>query len=245
MSNKPIALLDLDDNLFQTRTKCSEYDDTDLELVSIASNGNHSYLTPVQKVMVDWLLSSTEAIPVTARGTGAYARAKIPFRSYAIIANGAVILDKNGNPDEEWQDIMSKALAPYQNQLSDILQLGNGAAELSEIDVRSWIVKENDLSTYVVFKENDGDGSALKHILTTSGRDGWVRHHNGNNLAIIPPVVSKRIASEFLLKRLRSDGIVRPVIGFGDSVTDYSYLSLCDFWGSPKVSQISNVMNGV
>ncbi|MBP2235338.1 hydroxymethylpyrimidine pyrophosphatase-like HAD family hydrolase [Sinorhizobium kostiense] len=236
---KPIALVDLDDTLFQTKRKVPDIAESDLVLASRANNGSHSYMTRTQAAFAEWLLASTEAIPVTARGSEALSRVTIPFSSYAIVSNGAVILNKAGKPDEEWHEVVSGQLRPLAGYFAELLAAGNAKADQVGVSIRCWSVMEGDLATYVVFKENDGDGSRLQEIAPIVETEGWVRHHNGNNLALIPPVISKRLASEFLLKRLREEQPDRPVIGYGDSVSDFSYLSLCDWWGAPGKSQMT------
>jgi hypothetical protein len=235
----PIALVDLDDTLFQTKRKVPHLNDDDLVLASVATNNSHSYMTKTQAVFVEWLIASTEAIPVTARSSDALSRVTIPFGSYAIVSNGAAILGPNGNPDEEWHAIVSDGLRPLEGFFAGLLASGTSKAADLGVSIRSWAVMEGDLAAYVVFKENDGDGSRLQEIAPIVEIDGWVRHHNGNNIALIPPVISKRLASEFLIKRLRAETPNRPVIGYGDSVSDFSYLSLCDWWGAPGKSQLS------
>ena len=70
---------------------------------------------------------------------------------------------------------------------------------------------------------------------------GFYFHLNGNNLALIPEPVSKANAVEFLLNKL--DLKARPVIGFGDSLSDMAFLSNCHWWGMPQKSQIGRWAN--
>ncbi len=244
---KPIALVDLDDTLFRSRRKITGYEEAQLTLGARvldpdAPASKHSYMDPVQKNMVEWLLQTSEAIPVTARGTDSYANVQIRFTSYAIVANGAVILRPDGKPDAEWREKVTKELLPLADYFEKLLEDGRYLAEEAGVSIRCWPVMEEGVATYVVFKENDGDGARLADIVPIVERLGWVRHHNGNNLALIPPVISKRLATEFLLARLRKDELHRPVVGYGDSVSDFSYLSLCDWWGAPSVSQLTDLM---
>lgn len=241
---KPIALVDLDDTLFQTRRKVSHVPDGELVLASVATNENHSYMTGTQAAFAEWLVRCTEAIPVTARSSEALSRVTIPFESYAIVSNGAVILDPSGKPDAEWLEVVAEGLSPLAAYFDELIEAGKAKAEELGVSIRCWPVKEGDLATYVVFKENEGDGSRLQEIAPVVELEGWVRHHNGNNLALIPPAISKRLASEFLLARLRRENPHRPVIGYGDSVSDMSYLSLCDWWGAPRASQLNDLVAG-
>ncbi|MDW9481715.1 hypothetical protein GOB57_24000 [Sinorhizobium meliloti] len=239
---KPIALVDLDDTLFQTKRKVPHLSEDDLFLASTANNGSHSYMTKTQARFAEWLVATTETIPVTARSSEALSRVTIPFHSYAIVSNGAVILDPDGKPDAEWHELVSEGLRPLDSYFGDLLTAGTAKAAELGVSIRAWRVMEGDLATYVVFKENEGDGARLQEIVPLVDKEGWVRHHNGNNLALIPPTISKRLATEFLIKRLRADDPHRPVIGYGDSVSDFSYLSLCDWWGAPGKSQMTDLV---
>ncbi|WP_287226377.1 hypothetical protein [Mesorhizobium sp.] len=240
---QPIVFADLDDTLFQTRAKCPKGSQHKLALAAISSNGHHSMMTPRQVAILDWLLSTSQVIPVTARGTTAYGNVKIAFNSYAIVANGAVILKPDGAHLKEWHDVISKELIPHREALNKVLEIGRQGAEAGKMSVRSWIVEEMEMATYAVFKENNGDGKRLAELKFEFDDAGWIRHHNGNNFALIPPPVSKRRAVEFLLKKLRSESGDRPAIGFGDSASDLGYLNLCDWWGAPSRSQISAMLN--
>lgn len=244
----PIFLVDLDDTLFRSRRKLAAYADEQLTLGAKvldpeAPASKHSYMTPTQKAMVDWLLRVARVIPVTARGTESYANVAIPFSDYAIVANGAVILDSDGKPDEEWREKVNSQLLTFSDYFSELLEAGKQKSVGLGVSIRCWPVIEDGVATYVVFKENDGgDGSRLQEIVPIVEKDGWVRHHNGNNLALIPPVISKRLATEFLLERLRVDTPNLPVFGLGDSTSDISYMSVCDWWGAPRDSQLTDLV---
>ena len=239
----PIALVDLDDTLFQTKRKVPHLSDDELVLASVANNGSHSYMTKTQLAFAEWLVEACEAIPVTARSSEALSRVTIPFNSYAIVSNGAVILGPDGKPDKEWHEVIERQLRPLEGHFNSLLVEGMRNADDLGVSIRCWSVMEGDLATYVVFKENEGDGSRLQEIAPIVHESmGWVRHHNGNNLALIPPMISKRLATEFLIKRLRAEQPDRPVMGYGDSVSDFSYLSLCDWWGAPGKSQMTDLV---
>ncbi|WP_029031356.1 hypothetical protein [Salinarimonas rosea] len=247
--SRPIVFVDLDDTLFQTRAKCPPDAPEDaLTLAARATNGAHSLMTRRQKAFVDWLIATGETIPVTARSREAYSRVAIPFASFAIVSNGAVILDAAGVPDTGWAEVMARDLGAHEETLAALLAQGRAAAETAGIDARSWIVAEETVSTYAVFKQNDGDGTRLPEIAdalaTTFDLAGWTVHHNGNNLGLLPPALSKRRAVAHLLERLRADAPDRPSLGFGDSLTDLPFLAACDFWGVPARSQLARALDG-
>mgnify|MGYP000069364058 CR=1 FL=1 len=55
--------------------------------------------------------------------------------------------------------------------------------------------------------------------------------------------MQKGIATEYLLSILREKHGVRPVIGLGDSLSDYKFLQHCSWWGVPKKSQFASHIN--
>lgn len=245
--SRPIVFVDLDDTLFQTRRKCPPDEPLEhLTLAAEATNGAHSLMTRRQKALVDWLIASAETVPVTARSTDAYSRVAIPFAAHAVLANGAVILGPDGAPETEWAAIMARDLAAHEETLAALLAHGRAAAETAGLDVRSWIVAEAEMSTYAVFKQNDGEGERLVEIADalTTGFDlaGWTVHRNGNNLGLLPPALSKRRAVDWLLARLRAEDPTRPAIGFGDSLSDLPFLLACDLFGAPAGSQLARAL---
>ena len=80
---RAIALVDLDDTLFQTLRKCPPDVPADrLTPLGFARDGSPlSYATPRQMQFLEWLAETTHLVPVTARSLDALRRARIPFRA--------------------------------------------------------------------------------------------------------------------------------------------------------------------
>lgn len=235
----PLIFADLDDTLFQTRRKMDGAET--FRQAAVAGNGDprkSSFMTAQQSAMFDWLNSTTELIPVTARSGDAYSRVDLPFRSWAIISNGAVILEPGGQPHKPWADQMTQTLAP----LADTMQLILDSGRKADIDTRSWIVEEDGLATYVCFKLNDITPESL-HALEnlTLPVTGWTRHFNSETLALIPPGSGKAAAVDYLHQRLNADN-QRPTLGFGDSLSDLSYMTSTDVLMIPTRSQITGTL---
>jgi hydroxymethylpyrimidine pyrophosphatase-like HAD family hydrolase len=246
---KPLALVDLDDTLFQTHHRISP--DESYQIATIDKNGQPlSYMNPTQWQFVQWLFQSTDVVAITARSVEALSRVQLQFSNGAVCSHGGTILNPDGSVDLDWHAHMQSQLTPYQAQLNALIeQLQHTAQSFGSI--RTWVVEEENLGLYVVAKQNGllthkpADQLFLKQLLNalpSSALDGFYVHMNGNNLAIIPNVVSKANATEALLKKTLAATPTmahRPLLGFGDSLSDAPFLSQCHWWGMPKHSQLN------
>lgn len=238
---RPLALVDLDDTLFQT---ARHMDDGERHIAALDRSGTPiSYMTPIQRAFVDWLLETTDVVPVTARNVEALRRVQIPFAGPAVCTHGAVLLDADGEPDLAWQQQMTRELAGYQDRLHGFVESLHRIAAPFELSLRTWAVMEGDLATYTVAKHNDGDDARLAALAVRLPQllplDGCYLHLNGNNLAILPKPLTKRRAVETLLRQDRAQVGERPVIGFGDSLSDLGFLDACHWWGTPRRGQVA------
>jgi hydroxymethylpyrimidine pyrophosphatase-like HAD family hydrolase len=241
---RPLVFVDLDDTLFQTRRKCPDEEAPHLTQATTARNDNHSFMTRPQRAFIEWLLRSADVIPVTARGSDAFKAVRLPFRCGAVLANGGVLLTPEGTVDAEWRALMARELAASAHVLHALIESGREAARALGLDLRSWLAIEDDLPIYAVFKDNaDPSGAPLAELeKALRPETGWTVHRNANNLAFIPKTVSKARAVAHLIAKARRDAPGRPILGFGDSDTDFAFLSLCDLWGAPPNSQIAKTL---
>jgi hypothetical protein len=241
MTHRIAVFTDLDDTLFQTARKLKKPDIAGAVQVARALNGQHGLMTRAQAALLDWI-TLDRAIPVTARGSEAFSRVGLRFGGQAIVANGAVILGNNGVADLEWEAHVMATLAPHRATLGELPDRARGAAANIGADIRTWLVEEPVCGgVYAVVKVEPGTPeSALSQIaplLRETVTGPWRVHLNGNNLALIPPGISKAAATGFALERLRRDGPVM-AIGIGDSSSDLEFMRLCDLWMTPTGSQL-------
>ena len=237
MSLAPLILADLDDSLFQTRPKCGDWPEERLRLMSRLADGSPSgYATPPQQGLLAWL-SAGELVPVTARSRAVLARVAIP-QAPAICANGGCILTADGSPDPVWHDHLTAEAQRAEAAGALYPALTDG---LCETAFRHWLVSEDSLDLYIVIKSNHGDVPALTALAETLAErlpQGWRIHANGNNLAFLPPWLSKRAAVQYWLEPVRRDTPERLVVGIGDSWSDAGFLDLTDMAMIPTAGQL-------
>ena len=64
-------------------------------------------------------------------------------------------------------------------------------------------------------------------------------HQNDNNLAVIPSPISKSTAVVEVIKQCQAVYGRRPLLGMGDSLSDFEFMQHCDFLAFPAKSQLA------
>jgi len=215
MTARPLILADLDDSLFQTRPKCGDWPEGDLRLMSRLVDGSPSgYATPPQQALLGWLAHG-ELVPVTARARDVLARVDIA-QAPAICANGGCILLADGTPDPVWHARLTAEAQRAETPAALYPALTDGLGE----EYRYWMVSEDGLDLYIVIKSNSGDVpalTALAEALRVDLPQGWRIHANGNNLAFLPPWLSKRAAVRYVLEQVRAETLA--TVGIEPDIT--------------------------
>lgn len=244
-SKRPLVLIDLDDTLFQTARKMPEGVERHVATLDVDGQPN-GYMNPVQKAFIEWLLACADVVPVTARSVEAYSRVQLPFTAGAVCAHGGVILAADGSLDRDWHAHMTHTLANAQARLPELSLATLKIGEQLGYSLRGWVVEEAGLANYVVTKHNESHDRVLDEVLAKVKEqgllDGMSVHGNGNNLAFLPQGLSKRLAVEEWLRRDKAINGERPVMGFGDSITDLGFMDACHFWGTPARSQLAKAL---
>lgn len=247
-SNRPMVLVDLDDTLFQTARKMPEGMPRKPATLDVHGQPN-GYMNPVQESFINWLLATADVVPVTARSVEAYSRVKLPFSQGAVCSHGGVILKPDGSVDHDWHGQMAESLWTFQDRLPALSEATLQIGEELGFSLRGWVVEEEGLRLYVVTKYNEGTDEVLTQVLAAVQARGLLNgmhiHGNGNNLAFLPNGLAKRLAVQELLRRDIELNGERPVLGFGDSITDLGFMDLCHMWATPARSQLAKAVEGL
>ena len=108
-TNRPLVFVDLDDTLFQTARKMG--DEPRFTATLDVDGQPNGFMNATQKSFVEWLLATSDVVPVTARSIEAYQRVQLPFAHGAVCAHGGVILAADGSLDAAWHARMGDLLA--------------------------------------------------------------------------------------------------------------------------------------
>ena len=240
---RAIALVDLDDTLFQTLGKCPPDIARDrLTPLGFTRDGAPlSFATPRQMRFLAWLAETTLLVPVTARSLDALRRVRIPFAA-AVCAHGGVILDDLGHVDAAWAREIATEAAVHAAALASHADAIAAEAGRTGTAVTVRVLTEDGVPLYVLAKHADADAAALNRVVDAAVRglpSGWTDHRNGNNVALMPPYLGKRHAVARLLPGLRAAHPDAPVLGIGDSRTDAPFMALCDYAMMPTGSQLA------
>jgi hydroxymethylpyrimidine pyrophosphatase-like HAD family hydrolase len=236
---RPLVLTDLDDTIFRNVKKVSEGELDGSVPVVMDTGGRVSVMTQRQAAFFEWIRSTCDIIPVTARSLDAFRKINISFgEGWKIAGNGSVVIKPDGEIDEDWAQTMRDELVGF----TDILKTAHDAAwhwiKLVELEVEFKRYSEHGVEHCILFASKDPSCTKLSKLAYDLRYDGLHTHFNGGTLAFTAAPVSKKRASEYVLSKI--EGLDRrPVLAFGDSLSDLPFMSLGDFVCAPTGSQIS------
>ena len=238
------VFLDLDDTIFQTKRKCPE--DKPIFPAAFGKDGSvMSFFTTKQARLFKLLNNKTRLIPTTARNKDGFLRTKIENYDYAIINHGGIILNGNGNVHQVWFNKMKHLLEPALQDLQQLKSLLETESIKRNSYFRIRLIEDLGLTFYLLVKHDDRNHAILK-VLLTEVIEPYLKQHqldfychlNDNNLAVLPRFLNKAPAVKFLQQELDKQYSEYLSVGMGDSLTDIAYMQLCDYFMTPKNSQI-------
>ncbi len=238
------VFLDLDDTIFQTKRKCPP--ETQITPASFSIDGSPlSFFTPKQARLFSLLNRKTRLIPTTARDFQAFQRTHVQQYDYAIINHGGIILNADGSCHLTWFNKMQQQLAKFTDDLHRIEAMLKNEAKKRNIAFNIRLVSDMGLTFYCLVKHKERDNTLLRYLLTyviepylNQQQLDFYCHLNDNNLAILPRLLNKAPAVQFLQRELDTLYSEYLSFGIGDSLTDIAYMQLCDYFMTPKNSQI-------
>lgn len=235
----PLVLTDLDDTIFRNVKKVSDGDLAGAVEVVTDTGDRVSVMTRRQAAFFDWIRYSCDVIPVTARSLEAFRKINLDFGDgWKIAGNGAVVIKPNDEIDEEWAAIMRSELGAYAEVLQTAFHAASHWIRLVGLNVEVKRYSEHGLEHCVLFASQDPQCQGLSTLAVKLRYEGLHTHFNGGTLALTAGPVSKKRATEYVLSKI--EGLDRrPVLAFGDSLSDLPFMSLGDFVCAPAGSQIS------
>lgn len=237
---KAILFIDLDDTIFQTKRKnqnginpVTQHEDPK----------NISYMTHAQDIFTDIFFSypDIEIIPVTARNIEQYSRTYLsnnPKINIFVTCFGANITINN-TVDPFWENFIKEQymnLKPELNFVMEkIIKIANKENFNIHLSEDKYIViknKSKDVNVYTL------QNQILKNDIIEFLDDKYFLHFNSNHLSVMPRFIDKKCAVEYLINKYQP----QLTIGAGDSLSDYNFMSLCNYKIIPHNSQIENLL---
>lgn len=179
-------------------------------------------------------------VPVTARDAESFARVDIPLlnlRGPAILANGAIVLDWNSQPDTEWQSRMSALLEPWTIRLET---LRAKLIERTGTVVRPRLVEsQTGLPAYLVAKAAPGWWDSSEGMLILGDQDLWAECQIAvldTELQALPRGLGKREAALFVQEKYFAHQA--PLLSIGDMPTDLAFMRLSGLIAVPSGSKL-------
>lgn len=238
MSDEQIwAFSDVDDMLIATVRECPV---AGSEVAAVDDKGKIcGWLTPKQRQFLSMFAGKVGIVLTTARTSKGVSQLSLPISGYwAIVSFGGVILTPEGTVEPRYRAIMGAHAKQAAPTLSRLLALMQETCQTRGIDARCRVAQDDGMDLFLSVKHNKRDISELaqlKDVLAPELPQGWTLHFNGNFLAALPPQLNKESAVRWFIDNIA--GADALAIGMGDSLTDLSFMGLCDIAIMPTRSQ--------
>lgn len=237
---------DLDDTLFSS----SKREQTDFSIAAtVDMKGNPSAHSSIQqqKLLDIMVEAGAMIIPVTGRRSCSFLNCKLSVianSKYSIVSHGAVILNEMHQLLDEWLVFIEKQfnLKEWQNTLTIIYGRLLNYFKMVNNGVRVRLIVDKGITAYICIKiaKKNYQEDKLREISTFLNSilpNDMFLHKNGRKFAILPPYAQKKVALDFLKKKM-DVGVLDTVFGIGDSYSDLPFMSDSDFLIVPKQAQI-------
>lgn len=243
MSTSPIksnlvAFADLDDTLFQTLHKRNVPGSVP---AGLGRNGEPlSFACPKQQKLLKVLMDQGNVIPTTARNYDSFKRVQLPFSSFAILNFGATLLNPDGTLNEEWHAQMAAQAGAHHDELQAHFAAAQAFDAQHSLGLNIRLISDFGQAWYLLVKHMGHDESkidTLQQAWEAAPASRFTIRRNGNNLTLSPNFFDKKHAVEAVVERFfnKENDIF---LGMGDSLSDFDFMSSCDFLMIPSKSQL-------
>jgi len=237
--------LDLDDTIFQTTRKCTSLEHA-LPASYNLSGEVSSYFLPKQYRLLHDLSEQWRIIPTTARTLASYARVELGIHCSdgAILNHGGTILLAAGKEDKLWRQAIESKLSPLSPCLWQIKQSINQYASTQKLDLQVRITTELGLDYYVEIRHRQVNVGQLQTLFNDyitpllNQYSDFQAYLNSNSLTILPRSINKSHAVLYKIQSLEQQYGDILTMGMGDSLSDLSFMGLCDYAMTAKNTQI-------
>lgn len=217
---------DLDQTLiYSRRTMGSGVSEEELREAERIDGKPHSFMTSKSQSALWNLDSSVCFLPVTTRTQAQYERVTGIYQGnerprFAIVANGAVILE-NGEPIKEWSDDIRKRCVSRKTIIQEL------KPEIERYFTEDWVVsvrEADDWFVYMILDRERFPEENMEFYQRTFREIGWSLSLQGRKLYFMPESITKAAAMEYVKKRIDASYVVAA----GDSLLDMCLLENAD-----------------
>lgn len=242
--SKLVAFADLDDTLFQTLRKRNVAGSV---AAGLGLDGTPlSFACPKQQKFLSCLMSQGIVIPTTARNHESFKRVQLKFNSFVILNFGATLLNPDGTLNEEWHQHMAAQAQAHKFALSEQFESARAFDSAHNLGLNIRVVSDFGEDWYVLVKHKGHDEGALEMLHQEWIREapnGFTIRRNENNLTLSPGFFDKKHAVRSVIdKFFNAEKDV--FLGLGDSLSDFDFMSVCDYLVVPSKSQIHGAFKG-
>ena len=164
------------------------------------------------------ITSTMTFLPVTTRTADQYNRITGLFSAadkpkYAIVSNGAVILE-DGKPPTEWSDKVIAQMQQNRTSIEHVLPQLDAYTKnkfvLKVMQAESWFV-------YLIIDEQAFSVEEFEKLSQIFYQQGFTLSHQGRKVYIMPTCINKSTALQFIKERIDAN----TVLAAGDSMLDF------------------------